>query len=409
ARLLAQALQRRIGGGDEVLDPVEAGGIGGEQRASAVEAVAVALDQPVALEGRQQPCSRRTGQFGRFDHFGVGNRVVGPDDQRQYLGCPVYRLGPIAHRAQLRRGKYGRRPHGPPTALTLPHTLAPLVGLCHVRYSFEMSNSEPVSEAPHPTSGAVHPASGAVQSVDRAVTILEIIARTGQAGITEIAGELEEHKSTASRIVSTLEARGLVEQDQHRRKYRLGLSILRLAGATTARLDIVQEARPIAKLLAEETGETINVAVLSDGAALCLDQAASTASVQSHNWVGQRIPLHATSNGKVLLSGLSEDSIRSTLAAKLPRFTPHTVTSIPQLLTQVAEVAATGSSLVIDELEVGLTAVSAPVRNAHGDVIASISASGPSFRFTEVKARSARDLLMSAAADISARLGWREH
>src|SRR5699024_6920751 len=157
------------------------------------------------------------------------------------------------------------------------------------------------------------------------------------------------------------------------------------------------------------TGETINVAVLSDGAALYLDQAASTASVQSHNWVGQRIPLHATSNGKVLLSGLSEDSIRSTLAAKLPRFTPHTVTSIPQLLTQVAEVAATGSSLVIDELEVGLTAVSAPVRNAHGDVIASISASGPSFRFTEVKARSARDLLMSAAADISARLGWREH
>ena len=272
-----------------------------------------------------------------------------------------------------------------------------------------MSNSDPVSEAPHPTSGAVHPASGAVQSVDRAVTILEIIARTGQAGITEIAGELGVHKSTASRIVSTLEARGLVEQDQHRGKYRLGLSILRLAGATTARLDIVQEARPIAKMLAEETGETINVAVLSDGAALYLDQAASTASVQSHNWVGQRIPLHATSNGKVLLSGLSEDSIRSTLAAKLPRFTPHTVTSIPQLLTQVAEVAATGSSLVIDELEVGLTAVSAPVRNAHGDVIASISASGPSFRFTEVKARSARDLLMSAAADISARLGWREH
>src|SRR5699024_10499788 len=145
-------------------------------------------------------------------------------------------------------GKIRSAPHGPPTALTLPHTLAPLVGLCHVRYSFEMSNSEPVSEA-------AHPASGAVQSVDRAVTILEIIARPGQAGITEIAGELEVHKSTASRIVSTLEARGLVEQDQHRGKYRLGLSILRLAGATTARLDIVQEARPIAKMLAEETGE----------------------------------------------------------------------------------------------------------------------------------------------------------
>jgi IclR family KDG regulon transcriptional repressor len=162
-----------------------------------------------------------------------------------------------------------------------------------VGYSFEMSNKAA--------------GSGGVQSVDRAVTILEIIARTGLAGITEIAAELGVHKSTASRIVSTLEARGLVEQDHHRGRYRLGLSILRLAGATTARLDIVQEARPITKMLAEATGETINVAVLSDGAALYLDQASSTASVQSHNWVGQRIPLHATSNGKILLSGLSED------------------------------------------------------------------------------------------------------
>lgn len=278
--------------------------------------------------------------------------------------------------------------------------------MCHVRYSFEMSNSasrrDPASE-PTPAS-----APGPVQSVDRAVTILEIIARTGLAGVTEIAKELGVHKSTASRIVSTLEARGLVEQDQLRGKYRLGLGILRLAGATTARLDIVQEARPITKMLAEETGETINIAVLSDGAALYLDQASGTSSVQSHNWVGQRIPLHATSNGKVLLSGLSEAGIRSVLGTRLQSYTPQTVTSLPRLMTEIAEVVERGSSVVIDELEVGLTAVSAPVHNAHGDVIASISASGPSFRFTEEKVRSARELLTSAAADISTRLGWRE-
>lgn len=290
------------------------------------------------------------------------------------------------------RGSAESRPTDRTHPTPRPQTLA---GLRVVSYSFEMSNKDA--------------GSGGVQSVDRAVTILEIIARTGLAGITEIAGELGVHKSTASRIVSTLEARGLVEQDHHRGRYRLGLSILRLAGATTARLDIVQEARPITKMLAEATGETINVAVLSDGAALYLDQASSTASLQSHNWVGQRIPLHATSNGKVLLSGLSEAGIRETLGAKLTRYTPHTVTSAAQLLTQIAEVATTGFSLVVDELEVGLTAVSAPVRNAHGDVIASISASGPSFRFTEDKVASARDLLTQAAADISARLGWREH
>lgn len=267
--------------------------------------------------------------------------------------------------------------------------------LCHVSYSFEMSNSET--------------SSGSVQSVDRAVTILEIIARTGLAGVTDIAAELGVHKSTASRIVATLEARGLVEQDQHRGKYRLGLGILRLAGATTARLDIVQEARPIAKLLAERTGETINIAVLSDGAALYLDQVSGTASVQSHNWVGQRIPLHATSNGKVLLSGLSEAGIRTALESRLPTYTPHTVTSIPHLLTEIAEVVAAGHSIVIDELEIGLTAVSAPIRNAHGDVIASISASGPGFRFTDKKVAAAKDLLVAAAADVSSRFGWREN
>ena len=76
---------------------------------------------------------------------------------------------------------------------------------------------------------------------------------------------------------------------------------------------------------------------------------------------------------------------------------------------EIAAVAESGSSLVSDELEIGLTAVSAPVRNAHGDVIASISASGPSFRFTEPEVETARALLVSAAADISSRLGWREH
>ncbi|MGO2035204.1 MAG: IclR family transcriptional regulator [Brevibacterium sp.] len=272
-----------------------------------------------------------------------------------------------------------------------------------------MSNSsEADGGLDHPHTEVIQHA-GTVQSVDRAITVLEIIARTGLVGVTDIAAELGVHKSTASRIVTTLEARGLVEQDQRRGKYRLGLGILRLAGATTARLDIVQEARPITKLLAEATGETINIAVLSDGAALYLDQASGPASVQSHNWVGQRIPLHATSNGKVLLSGLSESGIRSVLGAKLKTYTPQTVVSVPTLLAQIAEVAETGSSVVVDELEVGLTAVSAPVRNAHSDVIASISASGPSFRFTAEKVESAREQLIRAAADISARLGWREH
>src|SRR5437588_12307258 len=86
-----------------------------------------------------------------------------------------------------------------------------------------------------------------VQSVERALTILQIIARSGEAGVTAIAQEIGVHKSTAFRLVATLEQGGLVEQTEDRGKYRLGMGILRLAGATTARLDVVQEARPICR------------------------------------------------------------------------------------------------------------------------------------------------------------------
>src|SRR6185369_17849102 len=165
-----------------------------------------------------------------------------------------------------------------------------------------------------------------VQSVDRAVTVLEILAREGEAGVTEIAVELGVHKSTAFRLVTALENRGLVAQHIDRGKYRLGVGVLRLAGATTARLDVVQEARPICRKLAADSGETVNIAVLSDRSALYLDQVAGQSALQSHNWVGQHIPLHATSNGKVLLSELSDGELRAAVR-DLRRFTDHTVTS----------------------------------------------------------------------------------
>ena len=168
---------------------------------------------------------------------------------------------------------------------------------------------------------------GGVQSVDRALSILEVLARTGEAGVTEIAGQLSVHKSTAFRLMATLESHRLVEQTGDRGRYRLGVGILRLAGATTARLDLVQEARPICRQLAADTGETVNVAVLADGSALYLDQVAGTSALQPHNWVGQHIPLHATSNGKVLLSGLDEAELEQALGA-LTTYTAQTITGL---------------------------------------------------------------------------------
>ena len=253
--------------------------------------------------------------------------------------------------------------------------------------------------APGPTRAA------GVQSVDRALEILNVLARVGEAGITEVAAELGVHKSTAFRLVATLEQHRLVEQSGDRGKYRLGVGLLRLAGATTSRLDLVQEARPVARQLASETGETVNIAVLSESSALYLDQVAGSSALQPHNWVGQHIPLHATSNGKVLLSGLDESALDSALG-KLASYTSHTITSRGKFRDELARVRDQGYAVAVDELEVGLTAVAAPIRNAHGDVVASMSVSGPSFRLPEDRVTEVVRLVVAAAAEVSHRLGW---
>lgn len=244
-----------------------------------------------------------------------------------------------------------------------------------------------------------------VQSVDRAVRVLEILAASGEAGVTEMAVQLGVHKSTAFRLVAALEQRGLVEQNSERGKYRLGVGILRLAGATVARLDIVQESRLLTRELAAATGETVNICVLSDGASLYLDQVAGSSALQPHYWVGQRLPLHATSNGKVLLSGLPDVEVLA-VAGPLTRYTEATVTTARQLLSAVAEVRDRGFALAVDELELGLTALAAPIRNLTGDVRASLSVSGPTFRLSADRVPAVAAAVVTAADEVSRRLGW---
>jgi DNA-binding IclR family transcriptional regulator len=259
-----------------------------------------------------------------------------------------------------------------------------------------------VVEETQPRAGA---GAAPVQSVDRAITILEVLAREGESTVTGIAASLGVHKSTAFRLLATLETHRLVVQVNDRGRYRLGVGNLRLAGATTARLDVVSEARPLTRQLAGDTGETVNITVRSEESALYLDQVAGSSALQSHNWVGQRIPLHATSNGKVLLSELSQPDFDAALP-HLPRFTEHTITSRERLRTELDGVRRLGYALAVDELEVGLTAAAAPIRSAHGDIVASMSISGPTFRLDRQRLEETVPMVVAAALEVSHRLGW---
>jgi len=247
---------------------------------------------------------------------------------------------------------------------------------------------------------------GPVQSVDRAVAILEILARDGEAGVIEVARELDVHKSTASRLLAALDRRELVTQDTARGKFRLGTGIMRLAGAVGRTLDLVQESRPVCRTLAQEVGETVNLVILAGRDALYLDQAVGPAALSPHNWAGKRIPLHATSDGKVLLAYLPEVELAGCLAPPLARFTDRTITTLGELSPVLAEVRRCGFATAVDELETGLTAIAAPVRNAGGDVVASIGASGPSFRIPPESISGVAESVRRAAAEVSRRLGW---
>ena len=241
-----------------------------------------------------------------------------------------------------------------------------------------------------------------VQSVDRALTILEILAQRGVAGVTEIAGELGVHKSTASRLVAVLESRGFVEQLADRGKYRLGFGIVRLAGARTVQRDLAHESRKACEALAADLGVTVNIAILDGERVVNISEVRGPAAISVQNWVGRSTPPHATSSGKVLLAFTAGAAAGR---GRLERFTDHTLPTVAALERELDEVRALGWASTVEEYEVGLNALAAPLRDHSGEVVAAVSVSGPSYRLTpesfpEVSAR-----LLDAAVDVSRRLG----
>jgi DNA-binding IclR family transcriptional regulator len=245
-----------------------------------------------------------------------------------------------------------------------------------------------------------------VQSVDRALSVLEILGARGEAGVTEIAAELGVHKSTAFRLVAVLESRGFVEQLADRGKYRLGFGIVRLAGATAAQLDLPQEGRRTCEELAAHLGETVNVAILDGERAVNISQVRGTGAISTHNWVGQGTPLHATSSGKVLLAHAPEPVRTAVLSGPLDRFTDATITVPDRLEQELAEVRTRGWGATAEEYEVGLNAIAAPVRDAEGRVVAAVSVSGPSFRLAVETFETVAAHVVAAADGLSGRIGF---
>jgi IclR family acetate operon transcriptional repressor len=246
----------------------------------------------------------------------------------------------------------------------------------------------------------------AVRSVDRAAALLLALGESqGQAGVTDLARRLGLHKSTASRLLATLQRRGLVEQDEESGKYRLGLVVIRLAGRAEQTLDLRSISMPELDRLARATRETTGVGVLSGDQMVTVAQADGPNLVAMGDWTGRSAPLHAVAAGKVLLASLPEREILRLVRRGLDRCTERTITELEPLLEDLARVRRRGFATAFGEFDPALNAIAAPIHDARGQVIAALDVWGPAFRVTPARVPELAQAAREAAAAVSVRLG----
>src|SRR2546423_945764 len=220
----------------------------------------------------------------------------------------------------------------------------------------------------------------AVRSVERAISILDLLAQGGWRTGAEVARELHVHRSTALRLLGTPERHALVERDQRTARYRLGRRLPQLASVVTGEFDLRFVARPVCERLAAAVGETATLDMLVGDVIVPVEQATASTSVVSINWLGRRTPIHCTASGKVILAFAPLAVRQRLLERPLERRTQNTIVDRAELEEQLASAFESGFARTFEELEMGLDAIAAPVHSAEGAVVAAIDVSGPAHR-----------------------------
>lgn len=255
--------------------------------------------------------------------------------------------------------------------------------------------------------GAISTVGSGTAAIDRGADLLvRVLESEEPVAVTDLAQAAGMPKSTASRLLSALERRGLVEQDGDRGRLRPGPAILRVAERGMLERNLVELARPVLETLSQRSGETINLAVMGSTGVEHLSQVDGTYFLGAGQWVGRPVETHCTANGKVLLAfgrapaPLGERPLRA--------LTPATITDPERLREELARVRRDGFATVIDELEIGLAAIAAPVRGARGAVVAAISITGPTVRMTPARIGELVPRLIEEATRLSEELGFIE-
>ncbi len=251
-----------------------------------------------------------------------------------------------------------------------------------------------------------------IEALARGLEILTLFTTERPSlSLAEIVAASKINKTTAFRVVSTLETLGYLERDPDTRDYRPGLKVLKLGFTALGSLELAQIAQPYLKALSDASGETTNMSI-RDGAEVVYVARNATQQIVSVNLQrGSRLPVYCTSMGKVQLIDLSRQELCSLLGeGPYPKRGPNTVTCLEALVTELDQVRRQGYAVNDEQLAVGLRSVAAPIRGSEGQVMAAINISVPGSRISrEALEANLAPKVLEAARQISSALGGHVH
>jgi IclR family KDG regulon transcriptional repressor len=247
-----------------------------------------------------------------------------------------------------------------------------------------------------------------LSSVTNAMRVLKAFSsRHRSYGVTELARKLDLSTSTTHRLLATLVAEHMVEQDPETGRYRLGLAVYDLVAATSPGYDLTEAVLPPMTMLRHRTGETTQLGVLDGREVVYVERLQSMHSLRMFLDVGRRNSAHSTGTGKVLLAHLDKAVLDRTLEGwELEALTPFTISDPELLRKELARIREQGWGCNIEEAEIGATSVGAPVRDVTGQVVAALSVAGPTARMSP-ELTTITHAVVEAAAAASRRLGHR--
>ena len=220
------------------------------------------------------------------------------------------------------------------------------------------------------------------QSIIKAFTVLDAFTNEKKEwGVRELANKTGYNKSTTYRLLSTLVSLSAVHQNENE-KYRLGSKLFELGNRVSLYQSLITVTNQPIKNVALEIQETVLLGTLKEQQVFYINKADSLQGLKISTSIGSYQPIHATASGKLLLAFSSKKTQEDILNnITFNKFTESTITSSHTLKNKLQKIKKQGYALDIEEFELGLICIAIPIFNNKGNVIASISASGPSSRF----------------------------